>query len=192
MTKPRFKAIAIGASAGAFDALTKVFSRLPRSFPLPMIVVVHLPADRKSIMAGLLSAKCEIEVREAEEKDVLKAGTAYLAPPDYHLLVESDGRLALSSEEPVLYSRPAIDVLFESAADVFGPELLGVILTGASVDGADGLRAVIDAGGSGLVERPDLAYSSTMPEAALRLCPEASAMSLEEIAAYLFEAGNEL
>lgn len=143
-------------------------------------------------MADLLRAKCRVDVREAEEKELIAGGTVYLAPPDYHLLVESDRRLALSSEEPVNYSRPAIDVLFETAADAFGAGLVGVILTGANGDGAQGLRAVMDAGGVGLVERPDTAYAQAMPEAALDACPNARALSLEEIAAYLIEVADRL
>lgn len=151
------------------------------------MVVVHLPADQKSAIPEILRVKCRVDVREAEDKEPIKPSTVYFAPPDYHLLVEIDRRLSLSSEEPVHYSRPSIDVLFETAADAYESELIGIILTGANSDGARGLRAVQDAGGIALVQRPDFAYSPAMPQAALDACPGAFALSLDEIAAYLME-----
>src|SRR5208283_1270877 len=124
-----FQAVAMGASAGALDALSSVLTRLPRSFSLPILIVTHLPADRDSILSSLLASKCEIAVREAEDKEPIVPGVAFIAPPDYHLLVEKDGRLSLSSDEAVQFSRPSIDVLFESAADAYGNALIGIILT---------------------------------------------------------------
>ena len=179
------EAIVIGASAGAVEALTKLLPSLKPGFPLPIIIVVHVPADRRSAMADLFRAKCAIEVREAEDKEAIAAGTIYFAPPNYHLLVEADRTLSLSCDAPVLFSRPSIDVLFESAADALGPRLIGIILTGANGDGARGLKAIIDAGGSGIVQTPSSAFASTMPEAALGASPSAHSMSLEAIAAYL-------
>lgn len=181
------EAIVVGVSAGALEALTELLAPLPASFRLPILVVVHLSPDRKSILAELLDAKCLLDVREADDKEPIEPGTVYLAPPDYHLLVESDKRLSLSSEEPVHYSRPSVDVLFETAAEAFGPQVIGVILTGANDDGARGLKAISDAGGIAVVQRPELAHVATMPKAALRLCPEAYALSLDEIAAFLQE-----
>ena len=179
------EAIAVGASAGALEALSVVLPALPADFPAAILIVVHLPADRASLLADLLGAKCAITVREAEDKEPIRPGTAYLAPPDYHLLVERDRRLSLSSEEPVNYSRPSVDVLFESAADVFGPGLVGVVLTGANADGAAGLRAVESAGGVPVVQLPDDAYAKSMPEAALIACPAARRLPLGEIARFL-------
>ncbi len=190
MTRPRVEAVVVGASAGAVDALSALFPALPPGYPLPVLVVVHLPPDKKSVLAELLRAKCGVDVREAEDKEPIRGGTVYLAPPDYHLLVEQDRRLSLSGEEPVLYSRPSIDVLFETAAEAYGAGLVGVVLTGANSDGARGLRVVTDAGGVALVQRPDLAYASAMPQAALDACPAARAVTLEEIAAYLLEAAR--
>jgi len=114
-------------------------------------------------------------------------GTVYFAPPDYHLLVETDKSLSLSSDEPVLFSRPSIDVLFESAADAYGFALIAIILTGANQDGAKGMHAVVEAGGIALVQSPDGAFASAMPEAAIATCPSARVMSLDAIAAYLQE-----
>lgn len=180
-----FEAVVIGASAGALDALTIVLSPLPANFPLPVFIVVHLPPDKKSIMTELFKAKCRISVKEAEDKELIEPGTVYFAPPDYHLLVEADKKLSLSSEEPVLFSRPSIDVLFESASDAYGETLLGIVLTGANSDGAAGLKMIVNAGGAALVQQPDQAYASAMPEAAIRACPNAEILSLVQIASYL-------
>lgn len=179
------KAVVMGASAGAVEALSTILPSLPAGFGLPIVVVVHVPPDRRSIMADLFRAKCQIAVREAEDKEPLAAGTVYFAPPDYHLLIEVDRSLSLSNDEPVLYSRPSIDVLFESAADAYGPELIAIVLTGANHDGARGLRTVVDAGGTAIVQNPDDAFASAMPEAALAMCPGAHVMQLPAIADYL-------
>jgi len=186
----RIEAVVIGASAGAIEALSAILPKLPRNYPVPVMVVVHLPPDRQSIIANLFAVKSAIAVREAEDKEPLNAGTVYFAPPDYHLLVEHDHRLSLSSEEPVHYSRPAVDVLLETAADAFGPGLVAVILSGANSDGANGLRAVCNAGGVGLVQRPDLAQAAIMPQSALDACPTAEALTLQEIAARLLEVAS--
>lgn len=180
-------AIVIGASAGAVEALTAILTPLPPEFRLPIIIVVHVPPDRRSAMAELFSAKCAVEVDEAEDKAAILAGKVYFAPPDYHLLVEADRTLSLSCDAPVLFSRPSIDVLFESAADAYGSKLLGIVLTGANGDGASGLKAIVDAGGQGIVQTPTSAFASAMPEAALGMSPSAKSMKLEEIAAYIAE-----
>ncbi len=182
-----YQAVVIGASAGALEALSRILPALPEQFPLPVLVVVHLPPDKKSVMAELLQTRCAMRVREAEDKEPLQQGTIYIAPPDYHLLVEKNHSLSLSAEEPVLYSRPSIDVLFESAADAFGPTLIGVVLTGANQDGAAGLKAIYQSGGEVVVQHPDSAFATAMPESALRACPEAQVLSLSEIANFLQE-----
>jgi len=182
------EAIVIGASAGALEALSVILPSLPAGYRLSVLVVVHMPPDKKGIMAEIFQAKCRIKVREAEDKEPVRAGTAYFAPPDYHLLVEADKSLSLSNDDPVLYSRPSLDVLFESAADAYGPGLIAVVLTGANQDGANGLKAVTEAGGTAIVQHPDEAYASAMPEAAIANCPDARIMSLKEIAAYLQDA----
>lgn len=187
MTRTPAEAVVIGASAGALEALSIVLPPLSASFGLPIIIVVHVPGDKKSVLSELFQAKCSLNVCEVEDKDPLIGGTVYFAPPDYHVLVEQDKILSLSNDEPVLYSRPSVDVLFESAADAFGPNLVGIILTGASHDGASGLKAVGDAGGVAIVQRPDTAFAAAMPEAALVACPKAQVLSLEEIALYLQE-----
>lgn len=175
-------AVVIGASVGAIDVLSTILPALPSNYPFAVIVVVHVPADKKSLMADLFASRCAIEVKEAEDKEALRPSTVYFAPADYHLLVEPDFTLSLSSDEPVLYSRPSIDVLFQSAADAFGDSLTGVVLTGASTDGENGLRAICDAGGRALVQNPDTAEGWSMPKAALSACPAARSLSPEDIA----------
>jgi two-component system chemotaxis response regulator CheB len=185
MIADRPEAVVIGASAGALEALSAILPALPGGFSLAVMVVVHVPPDKRSILPELFQAKCRLPVREAEDKEPISRGTVYFAPPDYHLLVEADKSLSLSSDEPVLFSRPSIDVLFESAADAYGAALIGIVLTGASRDGARGIRAVAEAGGVALVQDPKEAFASTMPEAAIGMCPGARVMSVSAIAAYL-------
>ncbi|MGA9893663.1 MAG: chemotaxis protein CheB [Xanthobacteraceae bacterium] len=187
MTGSVIEAVVIGASAGALEALSIVLPALPAGYKRPVIVVVHVPPDKPSVLAELFRQRCNVNVREAEDKEPIKGGTIYFAPPDYHLLVEKDKSLALSSDDPVLFSRPSIDVLFESAADAYGPALLGVLLTGANQDGANGMKAVTKAGGIAVVQRPEDAFAPAMPEAGLAAAPSASVLSLEEIAIHLQE-----
>jgi two-component system chemotaxis response regulator CheB len=163
------KAVVIGASAGAVQALLHILPLLPADFPLPVLAVVHVPPDRPNALVSLFQTKCRIKVKEAEDKEPALGGVVYFAPSDYHLLVEADGSLSLSSDELVNHSRPSIDVLLESSADAFGPRLTGIILTGANDDGARGLKAVMEAGGTVIVEDPLSAFASTMPEAAPRM-----------------------
>lgn len=183
------EAVVIGASAGAVQALSRILPVLPAGYPIPVLVVVHVPADRSDLLAPLFQARCPLVVKEAEDKEPIQPGFVYFGPSDYHMLVETDRTLSLSADEPVLYSRPSIDVLFESAADAYGPGLVGVILTGANEDGAEGLAAVTTAGGTALVETPATAFSSAMPSAALERNTEARSMSLAAIADYLLGLG---
>lgn len=183
--QPPAQAVVIGASAGALEALSIILPSLPGQYSLPVMIVVHLPPDKKSVLAELFAEKCDIRIVEAEDKEPICMGTAYFAPPGYHLLVEMDKTLSLSNDQPVLYSRPSVDVLFETAADAYGSGLIGVILTGANQDGASGLKAIIKAGGRAVIQDPDTAYASAMPEAALALCPTGRVLPLEEIALYL-------
>jgi two-component system chemotaxis response regulator CheB len=187
-TPPR--AVAIGASAGAVQALLQILPALPADYPAPIFIVVHVPSDRDNALVALFQSKCAIRVKEAEDKEMAIAGTAYFAPSDYHLLVESDGGLSLSSDELVNHSRPSIDVLLESAADAYGDALIGVVLTGANEDGAIGLRAIVDAGGLAVVEDPAGAYAPAMPAAALKATASAEVMSLDSITAYLASLGT--
>jgi two-component system chemotaxis response regulator CheB len=167
LRRARPAVIAVGASAGALDALRDLLPPLPPDFPAPIVVVVHVPPARESGLPAVLARECRLEVVEAEDKMALAAGKVAFAPPDYHLLIEAHGGLALSADPPVQYSRPSIDVLFESAASAFGPRALGILLSGANADGAQGLAAIARAGGLTWVQAPETAQVSTMPEAAL-------------------------
>jgi two-component system chemotaxis response regulator CheB len=188
MTAGTDKAVVIGASAGALEALSVILPALPAGFALPLFIVVHRPPEKGSMLASVFEAKCLLPVHEAEDKEPVCGGTIYFAPPDYHLLIEKDKTLALSSDEPVLFSRPSIDVLFESAGEAYGPALIAIVLTGANNDAARGAKAVVDAGGTVIVQKPEDAFASVMPEAAIAMCPGAAVMSLDEIAAFLQKA----
>jgi two-component system chemotaxis response regulator CheB len=181
----KIEAVAIGASAGAIDALSEILPALPEKFPFPIFIVVHVPPDTNSVLADIFVSRCRLRVKEAEDKELIQPGVVYFAPPNYHLLVEEDGTLSLSSDEPELFSRPSINVLFESAADAYGDSLLGIVLTGASADGARGLRAVGAAGGMAVVQEPDSAEVSIMPRAALEACAGARPLLLPDIASLL-------
>ena len=185
MSSAPHRAVVIGASAGGVQALLALLPALPADFPWPIFIVLHVPADRSNVLAPLFEAKCGLKVKEAEDKETARPGVVYFAPSDYHLLVEENGDLALSSDEAINYSRPSIDVLFESAADAYGEGLIGVILTGANNDGAAGLKAVHAAGGVALVQDPAAAYARTMPQAARQACNAALVLSLDRIADYL-------
>lgn len=178
-------AVAIGASAGGLEALLVVLPALPAALHVAVFVVLHQPRDRPSPLAAVLQPRCRLPLCEAVDKTPVRAGTVYLAPPDYHLLVDSGPQLALSADGPVHYSRPSIDVLLESAADVYGERLLGVILSGANQDGASGLRAVHEAGGTTVVQDPATAEAPVMPRAALGASPVDFVLAPEEIAALL-------
>ena len=189
MTGAPHKVVVIGASAGAVQALLAILPALPASFARSVLVVVHIPPDRENMLVPLLQSKCRITVKEAEDKEPMEDGVVYFAPSDYHLLVEKDRCLALSTEEAVNFSRPSIDVLFESAADAFGADLVGVILTGANHDGAAGLREIHAAGGVVIVQDRKEAYATAMPDAALRACPSANTMTIDAITTYLTSLG---
>jgi two-component system chemotaxis response regulator CheB len=168
-SRPLIEAIVVGASAGGVEALLNIFTPLRKGFTLPVLVVLHLPDERNSQLAQVFRHRLAIPVEEARDKQDIRPGTLYVATPGYHLSIEADRSLSLSLEEPVHHSRPSIDVLFESAADVFGPGLLAVVLTGANSDGAKGLARVKELGGITVVQDPKEAQVSTMPEAALAL-----------------------
>ncbi len=176
----RLVVVALGGSAGALEATRAILSRLPRELAAAIFVVQHRARDSEAL-AEVLQSASPLPVREAEDKDPVEPGHVYLAPADYHLLAEP-GHLALSTDEPVLFSRPSIDVLFESVADAYGPDALGVVLTGANRDGALGLRRIVDRGGGALVQTPASAEAPVMPRAALAAVPEAQALPLAELA----------
>jgi two-component system chemotaxis response regulator CheB len=181
----RVDAIVIGASAGGIEALMALLPGLSVAYRIPIVIVVHLPRDQPSLLAQIFLQKCALPVCEAADKEPVRPGTVYFAPPDYHLLIDAGPCLALSADELVNYSRPSIDVLFESAADVYGARLLGIILTGANEDGAEGLAAVHAAGGITIVQRPDSAQVKQMVTAALSRNPASHVLDLAAISAVL-------
>ncbi|AFO46013.1 MULTISPECIES: chemotaxis protein CheB [Pseudomonas] len=163
------RAVVVGASAGGVAALFQVLGALPSTFAIPVLCVLHLPDDRHSQLAGVLQRRLHRPVCEARDKERISGGQIYVAGPGYHLSVERDLTLSLSQEEPVHFSRPAIDFLFISAADAYGDSLLGVLLTGANEDGARGLAYIKNNGGRTIVQDPRDAQVALMPEAALAL-----------------------
>jgi two-component system chemotaxis response regulator CheB len=157
--------VAIGASAGGVAALPLVLSALPRTFPAAIVIVQHLDPHSRSFLASVLSRACRLPVREAESGDVVRAGVVYVAPPASHLELRG-GELVLTNAAPVHFVRPSVDVLFRSVAAACGSHAVGVILTGAGVDGAAGLRAIKNSGGRTIVQDPKSAEYTGMPTAA--------------------------
>jgi two-component system, chemotaxis family, protein-glutamate methylesterase/glutaminase len=174
--------VVIGTSAGGLQALIALLHGLPATFPLPLVFVQHRSADIKSGVREVLQSYTDLTVREAEDKDAIAAGCVYLAPADYHLLIEADRTLALSTEGPVQNARPSIDVLFESAAEVYRENLVGVVLTGASADGARGVQRIKQCGGWVIVQDPATAESRVMPEAALAVVDADEVVPLDRLA----------
>jgi two-component system chemotaxis response regulator CheB len=181
----RIDAIVIGASAGGIEALMRLLPALPANFKPPIFVVLHLPRDRPSVLADIFNRRCQLAVCEAQDKEPVRTGTVYFAPPDYHLLIDAGPQLSLSSDELVHFSRPSIDVLFESAADVYGPRLLGIVLSGANEDGTEGLAAVHDAGGVSIIQQPESAQVKQMVVSALMRNPASLVLDLDGISKLL-------
>lgn len=179
------KAIVIGVSTGGVTALKQLLPALPTDFPVPVLVVTHITPTADDGLALLLNGHSAIKVKEADEEESLRPGTVYLAPANYHLLVERKGCLALSVDPPVNFARPSVDVLFESAADVYGPALIGIILTGAGNDGSKGLLKIKQRGGVAIVQDPADAELDSMPKRALELLSPDYLVSLKELPALL-------
>jgi two-component system, chemotaxis family, protein-glutamate methylesterase/glutaminase len=177
--------IVIGGSAGALEPLLDIARALPRELTAPVAVVLHTAPRQVSQVPVLLGRVAARPVREPDDKEPLVPGMIYVAPPNYHMLIERTGRIALSVDEPVNYSRPSIDVLFESAAEAYGAGVVGLVLSGANHDGAQGLRRIADAGGVPLVQAPACAEHGVMPAAALERVPAAHQLSDAAIAPFL-------
>ncbi|HVZ72430.1 MAG TPA: chemotaxis protein CheB [Polyangia bacterium] len=185
MAHPNIDAIVIGGSAGALDVLGVVLPALPAPCAVAVVIVIHLPASKPSQLPAVLGARTALPVREIEDKVPVAPGVVWVAPPGYHVLVERDHTFALSVDELVHFSRPSIDVLFESAAEAYGARLAGVLLTGANADGARGLLAIENAGGLCFVQAPATAVARAMPEAALARVGGARSLPVPELAAAL-------
>jgi two-component system chemotaxis response regulator CheB len=179
-----FEIIVIGTSWGGLSALSVVIAALPSTFALPLVVVQHRSPDTAGFLAELLQTRTGLCVVEVDDKRPLAAGHVYVAPSNYHLLVER-GFFSLNTDAPVRYSRPSIDVTFGSVADEYGRGAIGIVLTGANEDGALGLKRIADRGGHAIVQDPETAEGPTMPRAALRMVPRARVLPLERIASHL-------
>jgi two-component system chemotaxis response regulator CheB len=176
-----YEIIVVGTSWGGLAALRTLGGALPREFGIAVAVVQHRHKDSDRLLATLLQDRTALRVCEVEDKQPVLPGYLFIAPPDYHLLVER-GHFSLSTDEPVRYSRPSIDVAFASAADSYGGRTVGVVLTGANADGAAGLTRIAERGGLAVVQSPETAESSTMPTAALAAVPSALALPIPAIA----------
>ena len=183
----RFRLVVVGVSTGGVQALKLVLGHLPRDFPLPILIVQHIKPDAGSGLAKLLDELCPIKVKEAEEEERLAPGCAYLAPANYHLLVERDETLSLSGEPLVNFARPSVDVLFESAAESFDSAVIGVILTGAGYDGGKGLASIKGKGGVAIVQDPADAEASSMPKHALSLISADHVVTLRQLPGLLLQ-----
>lgn len=182
-----YKAIVIGTSYGGLEALTLILPAFRKNFPLPVLVVLHIGDHNNDTFISHLNTVCDLTVKEAEMYEQISPGTIYFAPPNYHLLVEDNFTVSLSADEKLNFCRPSIDVLFESAAWVYTKHLIGVILTGANSDGANGLKMIKDFGGKTIVQNPCSAVSPAMPRAAIKVAKPEVRLKLEEIAAKLIE-----
>jgi two-component system chemotaxis response regulator CheB len=186
----KYKAIVIGTSAGGLQVLSSILSVLPANFPLPVIIVQHRAKDERELLEEVLQAKCSITIRQVEEKEKIKPGVVYLAPADYHLLVEKDYSFSLSCDDYLHFSRPSIDILFETAAEVYEGALIGVILTGASKDGAAGIKQIRMHGGTTIAQDPKSAEYPLMPQAAINTGYVQYILSTKEIINFILSIGT--
>lgn len=180
-----YDAIVVGVSAGGMETLNTILPHLPADFALGVIVVQHMHPTSDDFLVRYLNEKCNLKVKQADEKEKIVPGVIYVAPANYHLMVEEDRTFSLSVDEPVNYARPSIDMLFETAADAYGARLVGVILTGASADGSHGLKRIKESGGLAIVQDPETAEADTMPRAAIAATEVDHVLPLEEIGPFL-------
>ena len=187
----RYEAIVIGVSSGGMNAMKIMFSLLPKNFRTPIIIVQHIGARSDGHFIKLLNNQSNVSIKEADEKEKIENGNVYIAPPNYHLMIERDKTFSLTIEERVNYARPSIDVLFESAAIAYKDKLIGVILTGSSSDGSLGLKKIKEYGGLTIAQDPNTAESGYMPAAAIAVVPMDFILSLEEIIKLLIKIDHQ-
>ena len=180
-----YELVVIGASWGGLHAVSTLLEGLGGTCPAAIVVGQHRGTEGGERLAGILQRRTALRVRDAEDKDDLVPGTVFLAPTDYHTLIEAGGTIALSTEEEVRYARPSIDVLFRSAAEAYHERCVGVVLTGANADGADGLRLIKELGGVAIVQDPSTAERREMPAAAIAATDADAVLPLEEIGPFL-------
>ncbi|MFT3910885.1 MAG: chemotaxis protein CheB [Ferruginibacter sp.] len=181
-----YELLLLGGSAGSLDSLLSITASLTRT-DIAVIIVIHRKDDNDSTLADLVAVRTKLRVKEAEDKESILPGTIYIAPPDYHLLLESDRSLSLDVSEKIHFSRPCIDVTFETAADVYGNRTVAVLLSGANSDGADGLKKIQEAGGITIVVDPSTAIVHYMPQHALQTFIPAHIIAAGELAAFISE-----
>ena len=180
-----YRAVVIGGSTGSIDVLLNVLPALQTPLPFTLIIVLHRKNTADSTLVDLFALKTTNPLREVDDKDPVLPGVIYLAPADYHLLIEKTERFALDDSEKVNYSRPSIDVTFESAADVYGDSLIGILLSGANADGTQGLRSIKKAGGMLVVQQPETAQVAFMPQQAILNAPVDLVLDIGEITTLL-------
>ena len=185
-----YSIVVVGTSWGGLNALRELVGQLPAGFRVPTVLVQHRHRQSDHLLSTFLQERTQLSVTEVEDKMPIEPGTLFVAPADYHLLIDRDS-FALSTDPPVRYSRPSIDVTFYSAADAYESAAIGVILTGANADGSRGLRRIFDRGGVAIVQDPSTAESATMPSAAIRCVPEARVLAISQIASTLTELTSE-
>lgn len=186
----RYALVVLGASLGGLQAVRVVLSALPADFRLPLALAQHRTADAGDALAFVLAEACALPVREAEDKTGIAPGTVFLAPAGYHLMVEG-GHFALSTADRAARERPSIDVLFETAAEVCGQRLIGIVLSGTGRDGVAGLMAVERRGGIAIVQTPESAYAGAMPRAAAKAVERRTVLALEKIGPCLVALGHQ-
>jgi two-component system, chemotaxis family, protein-glutamate methylesterase/glutaminase len=177
--------VVIGGSSGSLDVLLVILPLLKKSFTIPVIIVLHRSSNTDNGLTALLSTRTHLLVKEADEKEYIREGCIYLAPPDYHLLLEENGSLSLDASEKIHYSRPSIDVTFTSAAAVYRTGLVAILLSGANADGAQAMCTVKECGGQNIVQEPNEAIVSFMPEQAIQLAPVDQVLTAVQIAGLL-------
>lgn len=181
----RIRIVVAGASWGGIEAATQVFAALPADFPAPVVLVQHQRISAENRLAELLSSRTPLRVVTPQHGEKLQPGTLYVAPPGYHALIEETDVLALGMHWPVHYCRPAIDELFFSAGQIYGRGTLGLILTGANEDGAEGIRYISRRGGVTVVQDPATAEAPIMPKAAIALGGAQYVVPLQDIGQFL-------
>ena len=183
----KYKMVVVGGSAGSLDAVMKIVAAMRPGIETSFVIIVHRGGANESVLEELLSTKTELPVQKVEDKEEIRKGTIYVAPPDYHLLLDDEHTISLDTSEKVHHSRPSIDVTFESAAEVYGPSLVGILLSGANEDGAEGLLRIAELGGHTIVQNPVTADVGFMPQSALNLLSTHVVLNGDEIGEYLRE-----
>jgi len=185
-----YSVVAVGTSWGGLSAMRTLLGGLPEDFPIPIVIVQHRGKDSDQLLSQLLQDATPLSVCEIEDKDVLEPGRVHVAPADYHVMLEP-GFASLTIEEPVRFSRPSIDVMFDSAAATYGEHVIGIVLTGANEDGASGLAHIVGRGGRALIQDPKTAEVAIMPQAAIRAVPTAEVLPLDRLGPRLIELTRE-